>query len=242
MPSRTPAFRSPAFDDLMIEVLSPADDPTGPPPKKNAPPGKNGSDIQWPLKLPPSSEPNSQTTSLLASVALPPPCYNTFICHWRCCSSVLPDMADGRLSQPPKLVGASVVPGQPVVSDAAFTAFYESLDDFAPTVRPERGHCSAAESAPQIPDGLTELYLQRCGVQSPDPRLTRLISLAAQQFVTEVAEDALACVEERDKMLVAFPCASRFFLQRGQTKAGWRFKGQGAHTLSADYRGPGAGP
>ena len=72
-------------------------------------------------------------------------------------------------------------PGQAALSDDSFRAFYESLDEFLPT----------------IPDGLTEHYLQRCGFAKPDERLVRLISLAAQQFVADVAVDAHACVPLR---------------------------------------------
>ena len=72
-------------------------------------------------------------------------------------------------------------PGQAALSDDSFRAFYESLDEFLPT----------------IPDGLTEHYLQRCGFTKPDERLVRLISLAAQQFVADVAVDAHACVPLR---------------------------------------------
>eukprot|EP00245_Coleochaete_scutata_P005700 TRINITY_DN19453_c0_g1_i1.p1 TRINITY_DN19453_c0_g1~~TRINITY_DN19453_c0_g1_i1.p1 ORF type:complete len:134 (-),score=34.64 TRINITY_DN19453_c0_g1_i1:671-1072(-) len=53
--------------------------------------------------------------------------------------------------------------------------FLASLEDYVPT----------------IPDELTAHYLARSGFQSPDIRLTRLVSVAAQKFIDEIAKDAL---------------------------------------------------
>lgn len=44
---------------------------------------------------------------------------------------------------------------------------------------------------PTIPDELTAHILATTGYQCPDPRLTKLISLSAQRFVSEIASDAL---------------------------------------------------
>ncbi|KAJ0960737.1 hypothetical protein J5N97_001386 [Dioscorea zingiberensis] len=59
--------------------------------------------------------------------------------------------------------------------DSALAEFLSSLMDYTPT----------------IPDELVEHYLARSGFQCPDLRLTRLVAVAAQKFITDVASDAL---------------------------------------------------
>ncbi|KAI9078760.1 hypothetical protein K1719_039218 [Acacia pycnantha] len=59
--------------------------------------------------------------------------------------------------------------------DAALLDFLASLMDYTPT----------------IPDELVEHYLAKSGFQCPDVRLTRLVAVATQKFVAEVANDAL---------------------------------------------------
>ncbi|XP_061367635.1 transcription initiation factor TFIID subunit 10 [Gastrolobium bilobum] len=59
--------------------------------------------------------------------------------------------------------------------DAALSDFLASLMDYTPT----------------IPDELVEHYLAKSGFQCPDVRLTRLVAVATQKFVAEVAGDAL---------------------------------------------------
>ncbi|XP_078431429.1 transcription initiation factor TFIID subunit 10-like [Wolffia australiana] len=59
--------------------------------------------------------------------------------------------------------------------DAPLAEFLASLMDYTPT----------------IPDELVEHYLSRSGFQCPDLRLTRLVAVATQKFIAEVASDAL---------------------------------------------------
>ncbi|GAY44416.1 hypothetical protein CUMW_082000 [Citrus unshiu] len=59
--------------------------------------------------------------------------------------------------------------------DAALTEFLSSLMGYTPT----------------IPDELVEHYLAKSGFQCPDVRLIRLVAVATQKFVAEVATDAL---------------------------------------------------
>jgi len=45
--------------------------------------------------------------------------------------------------------------------------------------------------APTIPDSVTRHFLATAGVDTDDPRIVRLVSLATQKFVADLANDAL---------------------------------------------------
>jgi transcription initiation factor TFIID subunit 10 len=70
--------------------------------------------------------------------------------------------------------------------DAALTDFLASLMDYTPT----------------IPDELVEHYMAKSGFQCPDIRLIRLVSVATQKFVSEVATDALHHCKARQSSIV----------------------------------------
>ncbi|XP_058736199.1 transcription initiation factor TFIID subunit 10 [Vicia villosa] len=69
--------------------------------------------------------------------------------------------------------------------DSSLSEFLASLIDYTPT----------------IPDELVEHYLAKSGFQCPDVRLTRLVAVATQKFVAEVAGDALQHCKARQAQI-----------------------------------------
>ncbi|KAF5181613.1 Transcription initiation factor tfiid subunit [Thalictrum thalictroides] len=70
--------------------------------------------------------------------------------------------------------------------DSALSEFLASLMDYTPT----------------IPDELVEHYVSKSGFQCPDVRLIRLVAVATQKFITEVATDALQHCKARHTTVI----------------------------------------
>lgn len=91
-------------------------------------------------------------------------------------SAMVTPSADGSVSNgvyvPGGITNGDV---KPAVSTTPLADFLMQLEEYTPT----------------IPDAVTGYYLNRAGFEASDPRIIRLISLASQKFISDIANDAL---------------------------------------------------
>ncbi|GFS46274.1 transcription initiation factor TFIID subunit 10 [Trichonephila inaurata madagascariensis] len=91
------------------------------------------------------------------------------------------EVTDSHTEQPEPIPSSSMTNPQPSTSAMPKTAgetlseFVLHLDDYTPT----------------MPDPVVTYYMQSAGFSTTDIRITRLISIAAQKFVSDIANDAL---------------------------------------------------
>ena len=93
--------------------------------------------------------------------------------------------SDGEKELPPSMTPEDIL-GHEGITETDLYRFLEDLDEMAPT----------------IPDQYTNSVLKTVGVSEPDVRVTRLISLAAQKFMQQIADD---CFKVQANKLAALP-------------------------------------
>lgn len=90
-------------------------------------------------------------------------------------------------------------PRLPTRKDTSLRDFLSKIDDYAPIVRailfppPLYPYHKLTSYTKQIPEGVTNYYMTKAGLPPPpytDPRLARLLALATQKFIADIAADA----------------------------------------------------
>lgn len=80
----------------------------------------------------------------------------------------------------------------PTRKDISLREFLNKMDDYAPIVRSSPLSIEPSNTF-KIPDAVTHYYMTKAGLPPPpqtDPRLARLLALATQKFIADIAADA----------------------------------------------------
>jgi len=88
-----------------------------------------------------------------------------------------PQKINGNVSSPSESIDDDEVIDSPPASET-----YEQVEDLLEKVE---------KYTPVIPDGVTENILQSAGFESTSPEITRLVSLVAQKFISDISYEAL---------------------------------------------------
>ncbi|KAF8327806.1 transcription initiation factor TFIID 23-30kDa subunit-domain-containing protein [Cantharellus anzutake] len=87
------------------------------------------------------------------------------------------------------------------------------------------------EYEPLIPNEVTDYYLQRVGFETEDVRLKRLLSLAAQKFISDIASDAFQHARVRTN---ATPSGRQKAPEKSQSGASGAGGASGSSSLAKD--------